>query len=469
MLKRVFDVVAALLGLLLLAPVFLVVAVAIKLESPGPVFFRQVRVGRHGVPFRIFKFRTMAAAPAQAAAGPELTVAGDARITRVGAVLRRYKIDELAQLIDVVRGTMSLVGPRPEVPRYVAVYSDEQRERVLSVRPGITDFASLKFRDENTLLAAATDPEREYRQVILPEKLRVSMDYVDFASLANDMRVLGLTLRTVFVPESATRAMKEIVFHKAFWGRVDRAFAWAHLHRRWLAHLADAVTILVAWHVTYLFRLGIERWEPERPWYDTWVSLGVVVVYLLCLQWGGVRRSMWRYFAFDDFRRLWLACAVAGLASAAGVRMAELVGVPRAVLVLHPLFVLFGLALVRMMYRMLQEHASALANGDTDTSHYVIVLGAGSLARRLVAGMHRRHGWHVMMLLDDDPDLAGASIAGVRVAGGLETLRDPGATFGATHAILAFDQPSPELLQRATELARACQLTVLTVPDPTEA
>ena len=153
-------------------------------------------VGRHGRPFRIFKFRTMTVAPPSG--GVPLTVAGDRRITRIGALLRRTKLDELAQLIDVLRGTMSLVGPRPEVPRYVAHYPAEWRERLLSVRPGITDFASVRYRDENELLAQADDPEREYIDVILPTKLRYALHYVDRPSLANDLRVLGLTLRTVF-------------------------------------------------------------------------------------------------------------------------------------------------------------------------------------------------------------------------------------------------------------------------------
>ena len=191
MFKRLVDVLAAAAGLLLLAPLFLLIAIAIKLDSAGPVFYRQERVGRHGRPFRIFKFRTMSVAPATG--GVPLTVAGDRRITRVGAVLRRTKLDELAQLIDVLRGTMSLVGPRPEVPRYVAHYPPQWRERLLSVRPGITDFASVRYRDENELLAQATDPEREYIDVILPTKLQYALHYVDRPTLANDLRVIGLT------------------------------------------------------------------------------------------------------------------------------------------------------------------------------------------------------------------------------------------------------------------------------------
>ncbi|OWQ87495.1 sugar transferase [Roseateles aquatilis] len=192
MAKRLFDIVCAGLGLLLLSPLLLVVAAWIKLDSAGPVMFRQERVGRFGKPFRIHKFRTMRVdAPAL---GPQITVGADARITRSGQWLRATKIDELPQLWDVLRGAMSLVGPRPEVPRYVAMYPAELREVVLSVRPGITDPASLSFRDESELLARAEDPEREYVEVVMPMKLRLAADYVRNASLAGDVRLILATL-----------------------------------------------------------------------------------------------------------------------------------------------------------------------------------------------------------------------------------------------------------------------------------
>jgi lipopolysaccharide/colanic/teichoic acid biosynthesis glycosyltransferase len=194
--KRLFDVATALLGLVLLSPLLVVVAVWIKLDSPGPVLFRQERIGRNGVPFRIHKFRTMQAAAE--GTGPALTVGADPRITRAGAFLRRTKIDELPQLIDVLRGDMSIVGPRPEVPRYVAFFPPELRAKVLSVRPGLTDPASLHFRDESTLLARAADPEREYRDVVLPAKLRLAADYVDTASLGGDLRLIAATVRALW-------------------------------------------------------------------------------------------------------------------------------------------------------------------------------------------------------------------------------------------------------------------------------
>jgi lipopolysaccharide/colanic/teichoic acid biosynthesis glycosyltransferase len=195
--KRVFDVFVAGLVLVFLAPVFVAIALWIRLDSPGTVFFRQERVGRGGALFRIHKFRTMRAEGADDT-GPLITVGADVRITRAGRFLRRSKLDELPQLIDVVRGDMSLVGPRPEVARYVATYPPALRDKVLSVRPGITDLASIEYRDESTLLARAADPEREYREVVLPAKLRLAIDYVEHATLMTDLRVIGKTLRTLF-------------------------------------------------------------------------------------------------------------------------------------------------------------------------------------------------------------------------------------------------------------------------------
>ena len=189
MAKRLFDVAVSLLALLLLALPMLAIAAWIRLDSPGPVFFRQQRVGRHGVPFAIHKFRTMRAG----AQGLPLTVGADARITRAGRWLRRTRLDELPQLLDVLAGHMSLVGPRPEVPRYVALYPPALRDRALAVRPGITDPASLEHLDEAALLAAAADPEREYVERILPRKVAQAAAYAERATLASDLAVLART------------------------------------------------------------------------------------------------------------------------------------------------------------------------------------------------------------------------------------------------------------------------------------
>ena len=196
LLKRLFDVVAASMGLLLLAPLLLALAVWIKCDSAGPVFFLQERVGLHGKLFRIIKFRSMR----QHHAGPQITVGADARITRSGRFIRAYKLDELPQLINVLLGDMSLVGPRPEVPRYVALYPADVRDEVLSVRPGITDLASVQYRSESDLLAASSDPELTYTTVILPAKLALYQQYVRQRSLWLDVRIIGMTLGILFKP-----------------------------------------------------------------------------------------------------------------------------------------------------------------------------------------------------------------------------------------------------------------------------
>lgn len=195
MAKRLFDLLGAGAALLLLAPLLLLVALAVRLDSPGPVFFRQERVGRDGVLFRIHKFRTMRAD--SPALGPQVTVGKDARITRVGHWLRNRRIDELPQFIDVLLGRMSLVGPRPEVPRFVAHYPAALKAQVLAVRPGITDPAALAHIDEASVLAGAADPERTYIEKILPHKLVLQAEYAASATLWTDLAVLGRTLRVL--------------------------------------------------------------------------------------------------------------------------------------------------------------------------------------------------------------------------------------------------------------------------------
>lgn len=195
MLKRTIDIVASAAGLIVLSPLLLIVAAVIKWDSPGGIFFRQARVGRHGAIFRIHKFRTMRELPH--GSGHQITIGADPRITRVGAFLREYKLDELPQLIDVLIGHMSLVGPRPEVPRYVELYPSEIRQRVLSVRPCITYRSSILFRNESALLAQAADPERYYIEELIPIKLRHHLEYVARMSVKEDLMIIWATLRAL--------------------------------------------------------------------------------------------------------------------------------------------------------------------------------------------------------------------------------------------------------------------------------
>lgn len=191
MLKRLFDIVCSLLGVLVLLPLFIFVAVWIKLDSDGPVFFRQQRVGRFGRPFRIHKFRTMRV---NAESAGQLTVGADNRITQSGRFLRKYKVDELPQLIDVVLGNMSLVGPRPEVQEFMDCYPEAVRNEVLSLRPGITDRASIEMVDENAILAKYSDPQQAYIDHILPVKQSYYLQYVRKHNVFIDIDIIFATL-----------------------------------------------------------------------------------------------------------------------------------------------------------------------------------------------------------------------------------------------------------------------------------
>ena len=192
--KRLFDITASGLGLLVLSPLFLILAVWIKFDSPGPVFYRQVRVGRGNKDFRLFKFRSMRVGSDKKGL---ITVGGhDPRVTRSGYWIRKYKLDELPQLINVFIGDMSLVGPRPEVRKYVDLYTQEQM-RVLDVRPGITDMASIRYRNENELLEQAADPEQYYRDVVMQDKLRINLEYVADHSFFTDLKIIFMTFKAV--------------------------------------------------------------------------------------------------------------------------------------------------------------------------------------------------------------------------------------------------------------------------------
>ena len=193
MLKRIFDTILSLFGLIILLPFMLIIAIFIKLDSKGPIFFKQVRVTKNGREFKIFKYRTMRVGSDKFS---QITVGRDSRITKVGDFLRKYKLDEIPQLINVLIGDMSLVGPRPEVPKYVALYTEEQRE-ILKVRAGITDYASIEFSNENDILANETDPEKAYIEKIMPRKIGLNKKYLSEISVMTDIKIILLTIKKI--------------------------------------------------------------------------------------------------------------------------------------------------------------------------------------------------------------------------------------------------------------------------------
>lgn len=190
-LKRIFDLLVSFMGIVILSPVFIIASIAIKLDSKGKILFLQKRVGRYGKEFNIYKFRTMVTDAEKM--GKQITVGKDSRITKVGAFLRKFKIDELPQLFNVFKGDMSLVGPRPEVPKYVSLYNEEQR-RVLEVRPGITDMASLRYKDENDILGNVENPEEYYINIIMKDKLNLNLEYIEKSNIFFDIYLIIKTI-----------------------------------------------------------------------------------------------------------------------------------------------------------------------------------------------------------------------------------------------------------------------------------
>ena len=253
----------------------------------------------------------------------------------------------------------------------------------------------------------------------------------------------------------------------SFWHRLDRFLARLRPWRQPLSLVLDACVIAAAWNLTYLFRLGFDRWWSARPSYDPWVMTGLVAGYLAVFVALGVPRGMWRFAGFGEVRRLTVACILAGLGGAVMVLMLQLAKVPRSVLALHPMVALMGLCAVRVAYRMLYEHMRGRLTGEGPEVRRALVMGAGEAARRLLATIHQQ-GWFVVGLLDDDPAKAGARIGSVPVLGPLEDVARPHWLQRATHIVVALPGANVQQRRRAIALAASTGLPVLTVPSASE-
>jgi FlaA1/EpsC-like NDP-sugar epimerase len=251
------------------------------------------------------------------------------------------------------------------------------------------------------------------------------------------------------------------------WHHLDAFLTRIRPRREPLALAIDGIVVAICWNLTYLFRLGFERWWRARPDYDPWVMLGIVALYLVVFAVAKVPHGMWRFSGFGEIKRLTVACLVAGLLAAVVVLMARLVEIPRAVLALHPFITLMGVAGVRIAYRMLYEHMRARIAGHAVEMRRALVLGAGNAARLLLAGI-QHEGWVVVGLLDDDPVKQRSRIGGVPILGTLDSVREQAATQGITHLILAMPSATRVQRRRAVELAAASGLPLLTVPSARE-
>ena len=427
--KRCLDITASALGLLFLWPVFLVIAVLIKLEDGGPVLFRQLRVGRGCKSFHILKFRTMLVDAESN--GPAITVKGDDRVTATGARLRPWKLDELPQLWNVLIGDMSLVGSRPEVPRYVDMFRDEYNE-ILKIRPGITDLASIRYRDENNMLEQTGDPEAFYIERILPEKLKLSRDYVRKASISYDIRLVFTTLAALFYPARA----------------IERAVDRLSPYRFWIGTLVQGSATFLAYVLAFQIRFDGHVPATEREVF-TRLLPAVIVARLLWLNVFGLFHSVWRYSGVRDLRSIAFAVTLGSLTwYSAAVWFMGAPGVSRGIVVVDALLCIGFLAFIRISRRLHRE----LRPGAMPTRRVLLVGEEDSMARVARELLDRpAQDCQVVGMLNGDLRRKGTRIHGVPVLGTKSDLTDiiratdpdeilfamPGATKELREALLA--------------------------------
>jgi FlaA1/EpsC-like NDP-sugar epimerase/lipopolysaccharide/colanic/teichoic acid biosynthesis glycosyltransferase len=441
--KRVLDILLAGTGLVLLVPVYAAVAIALRREGGGPILFRQVRVGRDFRPFEILKFRTMVQGAERM--GPGITPGRDPRVTRLGAFLRWTKLDELPQLWNVVRGDMSLVGPRPELPRYARLFEDDYRE-ILRVRPGITDLASLVYRDEAGRLDAEQDPERAYVESILPDKIRLARTYVSRASVVYDLRIIGETIFLLAYPARLIENTLERLgaHHRAIALLAQAALAAAaNLLAMWLVYdggLTDEVFKVVVLALPALLAL--------RTLWHVWFHLD---------------RDRWRYVGL---REIGSVVAATLLGSAAFYGLTQVVpvyaGYPRAIIIVDGVLCLLALSGARLVRRALCEFRERTMN-----TRRTLVVGSGDFAERVIRDLlqHPEHRYEVIGLVGGSGRDAGLRVHDVPILGGDDDLEAVLAKTTPDEVVIVRAAISPDRLEAATRAVHACGAAVRIAGD----
>jgi FlaA1/EpsC-like NDP-sugar epimerase/lipopolysaccharide/colanic/teichoic acid biosynthesis glycosyltransferase len=440
--KRGFDLVLASLALLLLWPLFLLIALLIWLEDGGPVFFRHERVGKCGRPFRMWKFRSMRAGPP---GGSPLTIGPDPRITRVGGWLRELKLDELPQLFNVLTGRMTLVGPRPEVPRYVGMYTEAQRE-VLDFVPGITDAASLWYWNESEILGKSPDPELTYLTQILPDKIKMQLDYPKRATVWRDISLIRDTLLGMVL---------------RFGGLVLRRLV---PYRRVVIVIVNILLIIAAYRLAFDLRFDFAI-PPDDVW-QFWSTLPILLAIRLIAYWRyELYAGYWQHVGMEDLATLSEAMTVGSVAFAAAlVLVDQLPGVPRSVLVIEWASSIFLAGGVRLGARYLQEMQRPPSFWYTRRT---LVIGTGNKAERLLREVRRDLGQslRVLGLITEASPLVERSIHGVPVVGSVDRLKHLVGAHRAEFVVIALDAPTGEEMQRVVDACVAAGVEFKTLPS----
>ena len=440
--KRFIDLGVSVTALVVLAPLFALIALVIKLDSSGPVFFRQTRVGRGMRRFRVLKFRTMHQRPLDAA-GPLLTVDGDARITRVGTFLRKTKLDEFPQLLNVLVGDMSLVGPRPEVPEYVELFARDY-EIILAVRPGLTDPASFKYRSEGAMLRDAADPESEYVNRILPDKIRMAKAYVADSCLSLDLALMLKTVLEAVGMEAAPLAR------------------WIVRHRRPLVVGIHLLLIAAAYRLAW--ELRFDGQIPARETHLFWKFLPwLLVIRAVFFARFRLYQGLWRYSSLWDATNSATAVALSAVPFVIVVRL--LYGEPA-----HPrtVFVIDAVLLIALMIgvRLVRRAYHELAAGRPGIR--VLVFGASDAGELVIRELKKSEKYRAIGLLDDDPDTHGRRIHGVPVLGGRSHLPAILAKQKPAEILVALDRDDPALLRELLRLVEPFSVELTVLPAMTQ-
>lgn len=460
MIKRMIDLVCAALGLLITLPLLLCVAVLIKLDSRGPILFRQVRIGRGGKPFLIYKFRTMVEdAPRR---GGAITVGDDPRITRVGRLLRRFKLDELPQLGNILKGDMSLVGPRPEVPRYVELYKKDFAS-ILTVRPGLSDLASLKYFDEAAMLEKSESPEETYKKTILPNKIRLAKHYVENQSLLLDLAIVAQTLLSLFRVPLVVCEVPEFLpqIGKSQPGRLMRVGTRLLNWRRPLIVLLDIGLIMLSNYLAFWLRFDGDIHQAEMGFFYTLLPALVLIrgaaFWLLRLNEG-----LWRYTSLWDLQNILVGVVSSTVAFYGWIHWA--LGVhdyPRSVLIIDSVLLVGLVAGVRLPFRVFREAVIYRSK------RRVLIIGSGDAGERIVREMRTQPAsrYQPIGFLDDQDIPSRHRIHGVKCLGTRKDLGRILTTAQVEEVILALPSDKPAVLREIIAALGSAKVTIKTLPS----
>ena len=459
MIKRLVDTVGAYCGLVVCIPLFVVIAVLIKLDSPGPVLFRQVRVGRGFRQFCLYKFRTMVQDDPRN--GGPLTIGEDPRITRIGRVLRQLKLDELPQLVNVLKGDMSLVGPRPEMPYYVEKFKEDYQD-VLTVRPGLTDLASLKYIDEQALLGKATKPEDEYTTKILPEKIRLEKLYIEHASLVFDLAVIVQTLlqllgmRSVILKVMDQDSHDEVIFLES-----SVVLQFLSHYRQPIIFACDLALIVAANYLAFWLRFDghippaeTQLFLQTLPW-----LLGIRGMAYMVF---GLNEGLWRYISIWDLKKI-VSGVLAGTLAFYGLVNWGLgvTNYPRSVYIIDSILLVGFLCGIRLAVRLFRERKVLRK------TKRVLIIGAGDAGENIVREMqtHSTAAYTPIGFVDDDVSKVGKCIHGIKVLGTRQELASILHVYKAEEVLVALPGTKAAILQEITAVLAPFHVRIKTLPN----